>query len=313
MSELENEINEQKTIFSNSIKSIKDNVKAACDLISNKNPIFIIGSGTSYHSALYLNSMLDMVSINSRAVQSSQLKYIINNSDYKNGLIIAFSQSGESKDLIDAIESISGTKFTVIGITNSSKSKLTELSDVFISLNAGAEKAVTATKSFTTSLLASMIIRDTIKNTETDFAGMENTITNILNNGKIKEISKNITDNVIVLGDGLNYTIALEGALKLRETANIIGEGFPFREYLHGYIETLDKNTTVICIGNRPDKEISEYTDNIILLDDYISSSINSELFPIYYAIMLQLLAMHSALNRNLDPDRPEKLHKVVK
>ncbi len=313
MSLLENEINEQKNTLFNTIKTIKNNINNACELISRKNPIFIIGSGTSYHSALFLTSMLDTLSINSRSVQSSQLKYIINHSNYNNGVVIAFSQSGESIDLINALKSLNGRNFSIIGITNSEKSKLTELSDISLFLNTGEEKAVTATKSFTASLVASMAIRDTIKNKETNINGIENSINSILNNNEIKYISKNITDNAIVLGDNENYAIALEGALKLRETANINGEGFPFREYLHGYMETLNENTTVICIGEEPDKEIMEYTKNIILLDNYMPSDINPEFSPVLYTIILQLLALYSALNRKLDPDKPEKLHKVVK
>lgn len=313
MSLLENEINEQKNTLFNTIKTIKNNINHACELISRKNPIFIIGSGTSYHSALFLTSMLDTLSINSRSVQSSQLKYIINHSNYNNGVVIAFSQSGESIDLINALKSLNGRNFSIIGITNSEKSKLTELSDIPLFLNTGEEKAVTATKSFTASLVASMAIRDTIKNKETNLNGIENSINSILNNNEIKDISKNITDNAIVLGDNENYAIALEGALKLRETANINGEGFPFREYLHGYMETLNENTTVICIGKDPDKEIMEYTKNIILLDNYMPSDINPEFSPVLYTIILQLLALYSALNRKLDPDKPEKLHKVVK
>ena len=214
---LENEINEQKYTLFNTIKSIKNNINQACELISSKNPIFIIGNGISYHSALFLTAMLDTLSIDSRPVQSSQLKYIINNSTYNCGVVIAFSQSGESVDLIDAIESLNGRNFSVIGITNSEKSKLTELTGVSLFLNTGEERAVTATKSFTASLVASMAIRDTIKNTETNIDGIENSINGILNNPKIEDISKNISNNTIVLGDNNNYVIALERALKLRK------------------------------------------------------------------------------------------------
>ena len=313
MSLLENEINEQKNTLFNTIKNIKNKINQACELISSKNPIFIIGSGTSYHSALFLTAMLDTLSINSRPVQSSQLKYIINNSNYNGGVVIAFSQSGESIDLINALKSLNGRNFSVIGITNSEKSKLAELSEISLFLNTGEEKAVTATKSFTASLVASIAIRDTIKKTEININGIENTINIVLNNPEIEDISKRISDNTIVFGDNNNYAIALEGALKLRETANINGEGFPFREYLHGYMETLNENTTVICIGGSPDRQIIEYTKNIILLDNYMPSDINPELSPVLYTIILQLLAMYSALNRKLDPDKPAKLHKVVK
>ncbi len=310
---LENEINEQKYTLFNTIKSIKNNINQACELISSKNPIFIIGNGISYHSALFLTAMLDTLSIDSRPVQSSQLKYIINNSTYNCGVVIAFSQSGESVDLIDAIESLNGRNFSVIGITNSEKSKLTELTGVSLFLNTGEERAVTATKSFTASLVASMAIRDTIKNTETNIDGIENSINGILNNPKIEDISKNISNNTIVLGDNNNYVIALERALKLRETANINGEGFPPGEYLYGYTETLNEGITVVCIGEEPDNEIMEYTKNIILLDNYMSSNIATELSPVLYTIILQLLALYSALNRKVEPDKPEKLHKVVK
>lgn len=313
MSLLENEINEQKNTLFNTMKSIKNNINQVCEFISSKNPIFTIGSGTSYHSALFLTGMLDTLSINSRPIQSSQLKYIISNSNYNGGVVIAFSQSGESIDLINALESLNRRHFSIIGITNSEKSRLAELAEISLFLNTGEEKAVTATKSFTASLVASNAIRDTIKNTEININGIENSINSILNNPEIKYISKRISDNTIVLGDNNNYAIALEGALKLRETANINGEGFPFREYLHGYMETLNKNTTVVCIGDEPDKEIIEYTENIILLDNYMPSDINPEFSPVLYTIILQLLAMYSALNRKLDPDKPEKLHKVVK
>ena len=110
--------------------------------------------------------------------------------------------------------------------------------------------------------------------------------------------------------------MALEGALKLRETDGIHAEGFPFREYLHGYIQTLDRGTSVICVNGEPDDEIKKYTGNIIKIGDNELigiKSISDILDPVLYVILLQLLSLYYAKLHKLDPDKPEKLHKVVK
>ncbi len=315
MSNMENEIMEQpesvKVAYENSVEM----ANTAKDIISNGRNIFITGSGTSYHSAMYLNYILDLLGINARSVQSSQISGILKNYEKQGGVLVAFSQSGESIDALNAIKIASENNFKVIGITNSGNSKLSREADISIVTGAGKEMAVTATKSFTAAMMASVAIYDAVTGNKTNTGILSEGIYSILKNKEIIDIAARINRKTIVLGSDGMYPIALEGALKLRETDSLYAEGFPFREYLHGYIQTLDNETSVICINDEPPGEIKKYTGNIIKIRNDVMNvkSVSGILDPVLHIVPLQLISLYYAGSHGLDPDKPEKLHKVVK
>ena len=298
MHHLEAEIREQPLTVKRSFDRIISHSETIKDLFNDDRDIFIIGSGSSYHSALFLSSILDSLSIFNKPMPSSLFNDMLESSEYRDGLVIAFSQSGESSDVIASAKAAKNRNFKLVSITNGEINTLAHMSDHNLSYNVGEEIAITATKSFTGSLIASLAIYSLI--------------------AKSASMSMDFSfKKAIFLGSGIFNVSAMEGALKLRETAGIDAEGFPFREYQHGYIETLDDQTLVVCISDVPSDKIRTYTSKFLLVDtvgsDLISGLDDPLLRAIADIIPLQILALRSAIARNIDPDHPKKLTKVVK
>ncbi|MGC8609327.1 MAG: SIS domain-containing protein [Thermoplasmata archaeon] len=316
MYHLEAEIKEQPLTVKRSFDRIINHGERIKDLFYDDRDIFIIGSGSSYHSALFLSFILDRLSIFNRPMQSSLFRDMLESSKYKDGLVIAFSQSGESSDVIASAKAAKNRNFKLVSITNGETNTLAHMSDHNLSYNVGEEIAITATKSFTGSLIASSAIYSLISGLDINIAGLSASIDELI--AKSASISMDFSfKKAIFLGSGIFNVSAMEGALKLRETAGIDAEGFPFREYQHGYIETLDDQTLVVCISDVPSDKIRTYTSKFLLVDtvgsDLISGLDDPLLRAIADIIPLQILALRSAIARNIDPDHPKKLTKVVK
>jgi Glucosamine 6-phosphate synthetase, contains amidotransferase and phosphosugar isomerase domains len=201
------------------------------------------------------------------------------------------------------------------------------MSSVCLITDAGKERSVAATKSFTAQLTALLLLKEDVEN--------------INYQGKIEEISKwaktytedfsildpavkKLREKIVILGDGYLYSIAMEAALKLRETANLTTDAFNLREYLHGPIRTLDRDTTVIILGRRSEENtevvetVNKYAGAVVEIGDTDNAdvrvlSVEDCLKPLVYAIPVQIMACRKTLSLGLNPDTPDKLTKVVR
>jgi len=304
---------------------------------------FIIGSGTSFHASVTLNFLLTkFTSLHFTAIPASEFEdwTPIETSDYA---IIAFSQSGESSDIIKAVEVAREKGVFVIGITNTPGSTLTKLSNFALVTRAGEEKAVTATKTYDAQLAISSYLAYSLSETPKakDLLGKLETIPAIVRKvidyeDKIREIAEKYkkAENVFVLGRGVNYANALETSLKLKEAAMIHAEGFAVREFLHGPVQLVDENTPVIIHvptvssleqSEKTINKLKSYNAKIIAIagesvkvDDFATDVIRIpdveeelSIFPVIKAA--QLFAYYISIARGLNPDKPTKLTKVVK
>ncbi len=314
MYNLENEIRSQSMTMPEAYRKVLSK-KDFLNLIEFDKPIFIIGNGSSYNSALFLSMLFDYNGILTKPMQASLFNEIMSDSKYNNGTVIAFSQSGESADVINAVKNASKKGFKILSITNGEINSLSKISNANISYDAGTELAITATKTFTGSLMASLAIYSIISGNYVDINTISDSISRLIDESFKIDLNYKFK-KAVFLGPGLFTVTALEGALKLRETAGIDAEGFNSREYEHGYIETLNDDTLVILIGDTNEK-IKKYTSKIIEIDSghsYIRTGLNHKLIkPIAGVIPLQVLAFKTALLLNIDPDHPGKLTKVVK
>jgi len=316
MYNLEREIKEQPSLIMHSYEKMMSYEEEIKKLFSRNANLFIIGSGSSYHSALFLSSVLDRISVFSRPMQASMFTDMLANSNYISGIVIAFSQSGESSDIITATKAAKNKGFTIASITNGSKNTLSQMSDFRFNYEVGEEIAITATKSFMGSLIASLSFYSILSGNRTDIENLPASIEKLIGRSQDAEIDFSF-EKAVFLGSGIYNVSALEGALKLRETAGIDSEGFPFREYEHGYIETLNENTLVVCIGQNASEKIKKYTSRLLFIE-MDSTDLNSDLGnPLLRAIAsiipLQILAFRAAIAKGVDPDHPAKLTKVVK
>ncbi|MBT5419870.1 MAG: SIS domain-containing protein, partial [Candidatus Cloacimonetes bacterium] len=236
----------------------------------------------------------------------------------------------------------------VFGLTNTIGSTIARESDGGVYIHAGAEIGVASTKAFTsqvTVLTLLAVILGRMKDLSPTFGAgfikelkqIPQKIQQILDNDeKIKQIAETIKDstNALYLGRGINYPVALEGALKLKEISYIHAEGYPAAEMKHGPIALIDENMPVIAIALKDaiydkiisnlnevkarngriitiategDEKIKEISESVI----YIPETIHS-LHPLLSVIPLQMLAYHVANLRGLDVDQPRNLAKSV-
>ncbi|AAT42597.1 SIS domain-containing protein [Picrophilus oshimae] len=313
MYKLEDEIKIQYKTMPESYKRTVSKCIDVKNLMGSEKNIFIIGSGSSHNSSIFLSMLLDLAGIITKPLQASLFNEMIDKSNYRDGLIIAFSQSGESRDVINAAVSARKKDFKIISITNGINNSLSRISDINISYSAGAELAVTATKSFTGSMMAAFGIYSCIIDDIINIDGISGDIINITDKAFKTNYDYDFK-RAVFLGSGLFTVDALEGALKLRETAGIDSEGFPAMEYEHGYMETIDNDTLIVSIGIKPPEKIKKYTSRFIVIDPGLMTGLNDEIMrAITCIIPLQVLALKAALARGIDPDHPQKLSKVVK
>lgn len=326
------EILEQPKAIERTIKEARKDVKEAVELINGKF-VYITGSGTSYHASLVLQrSITRIAGISSIAIPASELEHWIPD-EVSNCLLIAISQSGESSDIIKAVNTFKSRRGTVIGITNTPGSSLCTLSDFTILTRAGEEKAVAATKTYTSQLTvcfllsieALRLLGGNPSKLDSEILILPDKISNVILKAEksARKISPFLTERPVgfILGTGTNYPTALEGALKLRETSNLFIQAFAGGEFLHGPIQLVSRHTPVLII--EPERmpivirKIRSYEAPIITIgregDLIVEYKGPEEFYPIPYVIPLQFLALYVSLAKGLNPDKPEKLGKVVR
>ncbi|MBU1153581.1 glutamine--fructose-6-phosphate transaminase (isomerizing) [bacterium] len=311
--------------------------------------IFIVACGTSYHAALIGKFMIEeLANIPTEVDIGSEFRYrnpIINDKV----LFITISQSGETADSIAALREAKKKKAKVISICNVLGSTITRESDGVIYTHAGPEIGVASTKAFTTQIVVlymlaiylgrrrKMLSSQEIKELILELRRLPQHVVDVL---KSMEEIKNYTklyfkcSDFLFLGRGINYPIALEGALKLKEISYIHAEGYPAGEMKHGPIALIDENMPVVVIATQSKvyhKTISNIEevrarDGIVIAlansdDQKIANLANhvthipktSELLsPVLNIIPLQALAYYIADKRGCDVDQPRNLAKSV-
>lgn len=329
------EIYEQpETIFKAGEKTL-DAIEKTADYIRHAKNIYVTGSGTSYNSALIAKQILSKyVKIKAEPIMSSELQFSPDSIE-ENSIIIAISQSGESADVLEAVKIGKQANCKIIAIVNLMTSSLAREADVVIGMNCGPEIGVAATKSFTSQLVILYKIVQKLTNNEItiNFKNFSESIFKILEDTtKIQQIAKGLKDvsDIYILGRGINYPIAIEAALKLKELTYIHAEGIAGGELKHGPLALMDSSVFVIIINPNDmtysdtltsAREIKAREAKIIGVSDIESDvydywiempKIDEVLYPISEIIPIQLLSYYAALEKNTDPDYPRNLAKSV-
>ena len=322
-----NEIREEPAAISKTFEALSGEFIRIIDSIKNSDIVYITGSGTSYHASINLQITLLRHGIKAVSVMASELEYYLPLNSIDRITVILFSQSGESRDVLKSLELSKARGYSTIGITNIKHSTLSKNADMAIITMANDEKSVAATKSHIVQILISIMIDSALDKNENDEKKnkiVENVAAIISNIDKIKRLAKRVSNRVVLLGDGYLYPCAMEGALKFKETGDLLTESYPSREYLHGPIQALNKETTVILLNyhsnmdNEVVDKIKKITGKVISIGNNNSNDIkvpdSSEVIsPLFFLIPLQIMANYKAVNMNLNPDSPSHLTKVVK
>jgi len=311
--------------------------------------ISIIACGTSYHSGMvgkYLIESLTKIPVS--VDLASEFRYRDPLLDAKT-LVIPISQSGETADTLAALKLSKELGAMVMGICNVVGSSITRVADTTLFTQAGPEIGVASTKAFTAQLAALYIFglfiagkigsidREEMIERVDELTSLPRLLKKTLESAdQISAIAKRISyaSNVLFIGRGTNFPIALEGALKLKEISYIHAEGFPAGELKHGPIALIDKGlpvvalctldatyekvlsnieevkargADVVALATEGDKNVPEKSSDCIFLPK-ASPSVT----PILATIPLQLLAYYAADHKGTDVDQPRNLAKSV-
>ena len=332
------EIHEQISSIPESGKEYLENFDEFYNVLKKSNRIYITGSGTSYHAGLVAKYLFPKVAHKSvEPIMSSEMQSFEDCMD-ENSTLLAISQSGESADVLNAVDYAKQKNANVLSIVNTTTSSLAKESDSFIGLNCGYEVGVAATKSFTSqiTILYNLLEKfDPSLKISSRIHLAVDAISKILENKQqilhFCQKLKNL-EHLYILGRGIHYPIAKEGALKIKELSYIHAEGVATGELKHGPLALMDENTYVILIN--PKDDASSYADNLSNASEIKSrgakviglSSENNPVYdqwiplpevpkifyPLIENIPFQLMAYYLSIERGNDPDYPRNLAKCV-
>ena len=328
-------------------------------LLDDLNQVQIVACGTSWHASLIGKYLLEQLAgIPTQVQYASEFRYAPSPLT-PNTLTIGVTQSGETADTLAALEmeqqrrqqhTDAAYQPRMLGITNRPESSLARLLSHIIDTHAGIEIGVAATKTFTAQVMAFYFLaldlayrRRTLslQRIEAILAGLRQLpaeIEMVLESQEryIEELAHgfNETQDFIYVGRGINFPIALEGALKLKEISYIHAEGYPAGEMKHGPIALLDAKVPVVAIampGSVYEKVLSNAQEakardaqliGVVPMNNAEAEetfdqilpvpAVDELLSPIIAVIPLQLLAYHIAARRGLDVDQPRNLAKSV-
>lgn len=309
--------------------------------------IKLIACGTSMHAAYVGKYIIEKIAKIPCSVEvSSEYRYSSENDSYP--FTILLSQSGETLDTIAAAREANKRGSTTLAITNILDSSITREVDEIIYTQAGPEIGVAATKTFTTQLIALYLIavelaqgkgkisKGKAEEFKSELRKLPRKVEKILDKiDEIKEISNRLSEanDIFFIGRNINYPVALEGALKLKEIAYINATGYPAGELKHGPFALLTKDTPVIAIAVKDHTfekmlgnigEIAARESPIIavgdqdkeldkLSDEYVTIPEAPPLFsPILVNVVLQLFAYYTAYKLDRSIDKPRNLAKSV-
>ena len=312
------------------------------------NRIVITACGTSWHAALIGEYMLEeLTRVPTKVEYASEFRYRHPVVDERT-LVIVISQSGETADTLAAVREAKKRKAKVMGIVNVVGSTIARETDFGMYLHAGPEIGVASTKAFTSQVAAlalftlylarrrNLPIIEGRKLVQALQRLPDLLAETLEKNDDIRELAEEYSGapNFLYLGRGLQFPVALEGALKLKEVSYIHAEGYPAAEMKHGPIALIDAEMPVVCLAPRDPvyhkvvsnvEEVKARAGQVIAIvnngaaelvgkaDHFISvPKAHPILLPVLTVVPLQLLAYHIAVLRGCDVDQPRNLAKSV-
>ena len=342
------EIHEEPSVIKKTFDKYIDNNKIDDKIpdLSKYKKITIVACGSAYHAGLIGKNLIENYANVPVDVEiASEYRYKKHFFDKKE-LVIVVSQSGETADTLASLKLAKENKIDTLGIINVKESSIARESDIVLYTEAGNEIAVATTKAYSAQVALLSLISLTIASKNDllnkdekleilkEIKLLPNKIEQLINTDNYQKIAEEIykDDDIFFLGRGIDYAIALEGSLKLKEISYIHSEAYAAGELKHGTISLIDKGTPVIAIitdNNIKDKTISnvkevkargaktilisnENLDNSCFDKKVIIPNVHPLLQPLLTVIPLQLIAYEVAKLRNCDIDKPKNLAKSV-
>ena len=252
-------------------------------------------------------------------------------------LVVGISQSGESPDIVSVLQEGREQGRPTVAITNEPDSPLADVADVVIDLDAGEERAVAATKTYTAQLTVVALISETMSGATRTIEELPSLVEHALrqeSRAAETAMAHAAMEYCAVLGRGFNQATAFEWALKLQELTQVVAQPFSTADFLHGPIAVLEPGYPVLAVAARGpaiddvidvlrrckgagaslvaignDTRLAEIAPGALELE----TEIDEWLSPIPAVVLGQLFAYHLTLAKGLDPEQPRGLHKVTR
>ncbi|MCQ3937723.1 MAG: glucosamine--fructose-6-phosphate aminotransferase [Chloroflexi bacterium] len=337
------EISEQPRIIQNLISSQRKNVEDIADEIKKRDIqyVFLAARGTSDNAGRYANYLLGAMNGLPLALATPSLfTYYKKPPVLKNALVIGISQSGKSPDIVSVLEEGKRQGCMTLAVTNEAESPLANASDFVFDVQAGPEKAVAATKTYTAELMGVAMLSAALSGNKKQWVELNKV------SGWMKETLKQsdfiaqasqryrYIDQTVVLGRGFNYATAFEWALKLKELTYIIAEPYSSADFAHGPIAMVESGYPVFAVAargkvfssmlqmlHRLREEIS--AELVVISNDKkalslaqipltIPAAVPEWLSPLAAILPAQLFAYHLTRAKGYDTENPRSIRKVT-
>jgi glucosamine--fructose-6-phosphate aminotransferase (isomerizing) len=337
------EIREQPRSLERTLAMELRRIRAFKRLLEKKRPrlIVLVARGTSDNAALFGRYLLEITTGIPVSLAAPSIATLYEAKlDYRDTLVVAISQSGESTDTNRVLERAREQGAVTMGITNERASTLTALAEHSFLVRAGKERSVAATKTYTGQVLILYLLAYALGGAVRveDLERLPEAVAGVLRiEPEIAALSERyrFMRQAVVVGRGLNYANAFEFALKLMETCYVVAERFSSADFLHGPIalvepsfpvfafappdvtwrsvgETLTKlaglHAEIVAITDAGNREVEASATRVIRLP----KKIEAVMTPIPYVVPAQLFAAHLAEQKGLNPDQPRTLNKVT-
>ncbi len=338
------EIREQPAALERTLKDAARRVERFKRLVTLRRPRLIVlaARGTSDNAAQFGRYLLEMTTGIPVSLAAPSIYTLYNAKvDFRDALVVALSQSGESTDTNVVLAEARRQGAMTIGITNEASSSLAKLAEFVFQVRAGKEKSVAATKTYTGQVLMLYMLAYALggKIRLDDLAKLPEQADRALRlEAEIAELSGRyrFMDHAVVVGRGLNYANAYEFALKLMETCYVVAERFSSADFLHGPIALVERNFPVflfapagvtwpameemlaklralkaetVVITDAGNRSVAGTADRVMR----VPVRLREQYTLIPYIIPAQLFAACLAEQKGLDPDRPRTLSKVTR
>ena len=329
------EIMEEPVVLENTLKPYMENINLIPD-ISDYEEVHIIGCGSALYAGMIGKTLLEE-NTNLRVVCEVASEYRYRKVLYdRRVLVIVISQSGETADTIAALRKAKKAGAHTLGIVNVEGSTIARESDKVIFIKAGVEVAVATTKAYILQVailgLIALVSSHALEEASEELKMLPKLLKKVIDEEDIyNNISKEIykSEHILFIGRKIDYAIALEGSLKLKEVSYIHSEAYQAGELKHGTISLIEKNTPVFAImtdGDVMDKTISNTEEvlargaRVIVISNTKKTDfetievpkINKFFQPVLVVPTLQLIAYWTAKMRKCEIDMPKNLAKSV-
>ena len=319
----ESEIREQPEALARTLREGREAVLALGARVRETTPawVTIAARGTSDNAARYAQYVLGANDRLAVALAAPSLFTVFASPPRLAGsLVIGISQSGRSPDIVAVVEEARRQGALTAAITNEPASNLAKAADHVLALHAGIERAVAATKTYTTQLMTIAMLSAAISGDEARWkaiAQVPDAVARRIEREAPRAREYRDASRFLVLGRGFDYATAFEVALKIKETSYVLSEPYSFADFRHGPMALLEPGFPVLLIEGGPEEDVAsiralltERGAQVIAIDR--PTDLPGWLAPIETVVAGQLFALELARARGSDPDKPRGLSKVT-